>query len=246
MPKSKNKSASVHTSRTMMFAELEKVMDYSIEKDNYLEALEQNITGKLSNSGAVNTAQYLKKLYGFNIKYPPFEALKYFWKAVEHHYRPLLAFVYAVNHDVLLAQSIDVVCKAKTEERVPVENFEDNIEHYHPQRYSAVTRRSIAKNVASTWKQAGFIEGKVKNIRVLPVINYQVACFAYFLAYLNGDRGEFVWKNTGVKALCLPESTLRDLAVECNKRDLMLYQSAGEVTTISFNQLLEKTGINAI
>jgi hypothetical protein len=62
MPKSSNSYTSIHTGRTMMFAELEKVMDYSIENDNYLQALEQNITGKLSNSGAVNTAQYLKKI----------------------------------------------------------------------------------------------------------------------------------------------------------------------------------------
>ena len=246
MPDKNNKNASVHTSRTMMYAELEKVMNYSIEEDNYFEALNQNITGKLSNSGAVNTAQYLKKLYRFNIEYPPFIALKYFWKIVEPNCRPLLAFIYAVNHDGLLAQSIEVVCKSKYGERVPVENFESNIEYYHPHRFSPKTRKSISQNIASSWKQAGFIEGKVRNIRVHPDINYHVACFAFFLAYLNGDRGDFIWRSKGAKALCLPESTLHDLAAECNTRDLMLYQSAGEVTTISFNQLLKKTGIDAI
>lgn len=246
MSKSSKKYTSVHTGRTMMFAELEKVMDYSIEMDNYIEALEQNITGKLSNSGAANTAKYLKKLYGFNTEYPPFIAFKYFWKVADHQYRSLLAFVYTVIHDDILSQSIEVVCKAKNGERVPVEKFEDNIEHYHPQRFSPKTRKSISQNIASSWKQAGFIEGKVKNIRVQPDIHYQVAGFAFFLAYLNGDRGEFIWKNRGVKALCLSESDLRNLAMECNKRDMMLYQSAGAVTTISFNQLLKKTGIDAI
>ena len=246
MPKSSNKYTSIHTSRTMMFAELEKVMDYSMEKDNYLEALEQNITGKLSTSGANKTAKYLKNLYGFDVKYPPFVALKYFWKTVEHHFRPLLAFVYAVNHDDLLAQSISVVCKSEIGERVPVENFENNIEKYYPQRFSPKTRKSIAQNIASSWKQAEFIEGKVKNIRVQPEINYQVACFAFFVAYLKGNKGDFIWNSIGAKALCLPESKLREFAVECNQRDLIQYQSAGEVTTISFIQLLKKNGIDAI
>jgi hypothetical protein len=118
-------------------------------------------------------------LYGFNIEYPPFVALKYFWKTVEHDFRPLLAFVYTVNHDDLLAKSISVVCKSEIGERVPVENFENNIEKYYPKRFSPKTRKSISQNIASSWKQAGFIEGKVKNIRVQPNINYQVACFAF-------------------------------------------------------------------
>ncbi len=35
----------------MMFAELEKVMDYSNDGDNFLESLRHNVTGKKSSSG---------------------------------------------------------------------------------------------------------------------------------------------------------------------------------------------------
>ena len=38
----------IHTARTIMFAELEKVMDYSIESDNFQESLDNNVFGKKS------------------------------------------------------------------------------------------------------------------------------------------------------------------------------------------------------
>lgn len=68
-----NKLKSIHTSRTMMFAELEKVMDYSGDGDNFLESLGSNVTGKKSSSGVEKTANYLKRLYGFDMNYRPFE-----------------------------------------------------------------------------------------------------------------------------------------------------------------------------
>jgi hypothetical protein len=119
-----------------------------------------------------------------------------------------------------------------------------NVEKYYPNKYSKVTRYSIGKNIASSWKQAGFIEGKVKNIRAQPEVTNRVACFAFLMAYINGDRGDFIWSSIVVKALCLPEGKLRELAIECAKKDLMQYQYAGSVTAINFTNLLNKIGIN--
>jgi hypothetical protein len=229
-----------------MFAELSKVMDYSIDSDNFFESLGHNVTGKKSNSGVEKTANYLKRLYGFDINNQSFIAFKYFWKITETSDKPLLAFIYAINFDDLLAESLNVIHKTKADEKATIESFEENIEKYHPNQYSEKTRRSMAQNIASSWKQAGFIEGKVKNIRTQPEIKYLVACFAFLLAYLKGDRGEFIWNSIGVKAVCFNENRARELAIECAKRDLMQYQFAGSVTVISFNNLINKIGIDAI
>jgi len=227
-----------------MYAELEKVMAYSLDSDIFLESLGQNVTGKKSNSGVEKTANYLKMLYGFDMQYPPFVAFKYFWKISDPNEKPLIAFVYAINQDDLLAESVLVLQSVTPGEKATIELFEEVIEKYHPNQYSANTRRSMAQNLASSWKQAGFIEGKVKNIRTQPNITYRVACFAFLLAYLKGDRGDFIWSTIGVKTLCLPESKLRELAIECAKKDLMQYQYAGSVTAINFTNLLNKIGIH--
>ena len=241
-----NRIKTIHTSRTIMFAELQKVMDFAIENNDYVDTLNQNVTRKKTQSGQEKTAKYLRNLYGFDVNNPSFQAFSYFWTITEVNEKPLLSFIYAIIHDTMLEESVSVVQETPIGEKVTVERIEENIEKYHPARYSAATRRSMAQNIGSSWKQAGFIVGKVKNIRTQPDISYRVACFAYLLAYLQGARGEFIWNNIGVKSLCLNEIRLRELAVECAIRDLMQYQYAGNVTAISFNHLLSKIGINAI
>jgi hypothetical protein len=229
-----------------MFSELEKVMDYSIESSNFNEALSINVTGKKSNSGVEKTANYLKLLYGFDAKNPHFAAFKYFWQTSEHAEKPLFAFVYACKQDDLLSENLSVISETRIGEKVLIERLEENIEKLHPNQYSPNTRRSVAQNIASSFKQAGFVEGKVKNLRVQREITYPVACFAFLMAYLDGDRGDFIWNNRSVTTLMLSEFRLRELALECTKRDLMQYQFGGGVTAISFNNLLNKIGIDAI
>lgn len=238
------KPKSIHGARTLMFSELEKVMAFSMETGQYLGAMTDNVFGKKSSDGIRQTKGFLKRLYDFDIKKPQFVAFRYFWKISDPNEKPLIAFVYAVNQDDLLAESIEVLQQVKPGEKATIELFEEVIENYHPNQYSANTRRSMAQNIASSWKQARFIEGRVKNIRTQPEVAYRVACFAFLLAYLNGDRGDYIWSSIGVKALCLSESKLRELAIECAKKDLMQYQYAGSVTAINFTNLLNKIGIN--
>ncbi len=238
------KPKSIHGARTLMFSELEKVMSFSLETGQYLDAMADNVFGKKSSDGIRQTKGFLKRLYCFDESNSLFAAFKYFWKISDPNEKPLIAFVYAVNHDDLLAESIQVIQKVKPGEKARIELFEEVIEKYHPNQYSANTRRSMAQNIASSWKQAGFIEGKVKNIRTQREVTYRVACFAFLLAYINGDRGDFIWGSIGVNALCLYENKLRELAIECAKKDLMQYQYAGSVTAINFTNLLNKIGIN--
>jgi hypothetical protein len=241
-----NKPITIHSSRTMMFAELAKVMDYGQESGHYIESLDQNVFNKKSASGVDKTKGYLLRLYGFDVKVPEFKALKYFWSICDVHEKPLLALIYAIHKDYLLAESIEVVCSSKIGNKVNIELLEDNIKKYHPNRYSANTLRSMAQNIASSWKQAGFIEGKTKNIRILQKITYQIAAFAFFMAYLKNDRGNFILQNIGVKALCMNESALRSLAMDAALRDILQFQYGGGVTSFAFLHLLQKTGIDAI
>lgn len=233
----------IHVHRTIMSNELEKVMDFGWEGDEYLKALESNVFGKKSADGVKQTSNFLTKIYSFDTQLPKFKAFKYFWKICSASEKPQLIFLYAFAEDHLLFESLDVVRNHKSGEKVAVEDFKENLEKYYPNKYSKVTSHSIGKNLASSWKQAGFIEGKTKNIRVQPEISSTVAAFAFFLAFLNGERGEFILTNPVVKSLCLNEAALRDLAIEAAKQDLLQYQYGGNVTSFAFPQLLSKLQI---
>ena len=234
----------VHTSRTLMFAELSKVMNHGIENDNYSDSLHQNVISKTTRSGLTKTTRYLKSLYDLDVSHPQFLAFKHFWSIASERDKPLLALIYAIGKDYLLKESIPVISNTEIGKKVTVESIESHLENLYPQKYSANTRRSMAQNIASSWKQAGFITGKVKNIRTQPEINYLVVTFAFFIAYLTGLRGDFIIKSDWVKALSLGEKTIRSLAIEAAKRDLLQYQYAGNITSITFKNLLNKLNIN--
>jgi hypothetical protein len=236
----------IHTSRTMMFAELSKVMDHAIDDDKYLDSLNQNIANKKTKTNQDKTTGYLKQLYGFDLKYLPFRLFKYFWQISEEEEKPLLTILYSIAHDFLLAESYPVVASTRFGDKVTIEKLEENIESHYPNRYSENTRKSLAQNIASSWKQAKLITGKVKNVRTQPHIGYHTIAFAFLMAYLNGERGDFIITSKWSKTLGLGETQIRELAIEAAKRDLLQYQYAGSVTAISFNNLFNKLGIDGI
>lgn len=229
-----------------MFKELEKVMDFAISDDSYFEALDNNVTGKKSADGVKQTARFLKIIYGFDQSNASFKILKFFWTSIDLQERELITFLFALNNDYLLSESISVIANTKIGEKTTVESFEENIEKYYPNKYSTITRHSIGKNLASSWKQIGFITGKVKNTRSQPEIGFNYVAFAIIMAYLNGLRGDFILSSIWVKALCLNENQLRELAIEASKRGLVHYQFSGNVTSITCNELFKKLEINDI
>lgn len=240
----KEKLSTVHTSRTLMFAELCRVMDHGFDTNSFVESMGENVTGKLTKSNIEKTNRYLTQLYEFNDLDNYFRGFRHFWKIGKPESKSVLALLFGIHTDDLLAESIDVVIRKSPGSKISVDSFEENVEQFHSRRFSAITSRSISKNLASSWKQAGFILGKVKNIRVQPELDYSVVAFALFLGYLDNLRGEFLLTSKYVRASGLAETKVRELAFEASKRDLLNYQYAGSVTTITFNQLFKILEIN--
>jgi hypothetical protein len=241
----KTKPNTIHTSRTIMFLELSRVMDFSIENDNYQESMSNNVFAKKSHDGISKTTNYLNQLYCFDLSSENFKAFKYFWLQCDDSEKSIISLVFAIHNDFLLRESIDVLVNFKIGDKVEIETLMENIEKYHPNRFTENTLRSVAQNIASSWKQAGFIIGKIKNVRSLPQITYKVVAFTMLMSFLGGERGDFIVQSSYVKALCLNETRLRELTVEASKRDYLQYQFSGAVTAISFDNLINKIGIDA-
>ncbi len=233
-----------HTSRTMMLAELSRIMAHGIEQGSFEVSFTDNVAGKLSKANKDKTNLSLRYLYRFDPTNPAFSAFVWFWKNSPEADHPILALLFAISNDFLLSESIEIVQNTPLNQKVTVESLETNLASIHPGRYSPASLRSISQNLASSWKQAGFIRGKVKNIRVQPEISYRVVTFGMLLGYLEGMRGEFLLGSKYIRALCLPESGVRDQISEAAKRDLLQYQYSGHVTTILFPNLLKLVGID--
>jgi hypothetical protein len=241
-----NKQFSTHPRRTIMVSEMARIMDAVSPSESFQKVMEENVTNKRTKSNILQTNKELLSLYSFDIEYPQFRVLQYFWNIVDEKQKPLLAFLFAYGRDYLLFESTDVVLTTPIGEKVLTSKLEENLEKYHPNHYSENTRRSIAQNIASSWKQSGYIIGKVKNIRTKTSPDYYLVTFALILAYLDGIRGDFLFAGKWVKVLDITESQVRELALEAARRDLLQYNYAGGVTTFSFNNIFNKLNINGI
>ena len=191
------KFKSTHTSRTLMFAELEKVMSHSIDGSDFAEILLNNVTGKKSSSNIQKTATHLKSLYGFDLQYAPFAAFKYFWKNAEYNDRPMLALIYAINEDDLLAEGFEVIMGTPIGEKATIEAFESVIEKVN--RYSSAgasmailqgKKSSVAKAVfRGLWAffrtyilRFGFLDGQMG--LVLAISNAEGTYYRYLKIWL--------------------------------------------------------------
>ncbi len=96
---------------------------------------------------------------------------------------------------------------------------------------------SAAQNIASSWKKAGYIEGKVRNIRIPVQPGYPVVLFALFLGERDGLVGEDLLSTIWIKVLDQPLSRIKELLASAVLHDLIEYQDAGGVTIIRLQKL---------
>lgn len=61
-----------------------------------------------------------------------FRRFNTFWRLSNTAERPLIAFIYAVHHDTLLSNTIEVVSNVTPGKKVSVELIEAEVEKYHP------------------------------------------------------------------------------------------------------------------
>ena len=235
-----NKPTTIHTSRTIMSAELIQVMDFPKENLDYFEIMADNVFNKKTESSKKKTINYLTQLYSFNKDDTKFLCLEDYWSKVADKEKPLLALLLATSKDFLIKESVDYVKSVKHNNKASIEDFEANISHHHPNRFSPKTLRSVSQNVASSWKQAGYILGKMKNIRTECPPSYFTTAFAFLMAYIDGERGDYLFNHPSVKALDAIKEEILTLIKAASDRELLDYNRSGVSIVISFDSYIKK------
>lgn len=226
----------IHTSRTMMFKELSALIDHQVFDENSI--VEMNILGKLSASGIRTTLNYLSRLYDFKEANQLWKVFTFLWHMAEESDKRIITLLYAIHKDELLRVSIPIVLNAKPGKRVEPRAVQEAISKAYPGRYAATTSISAAQNTLSSWKQAGYIEGKVRNIRVNVKPDKPAVLFALFLGYTEGKVGEDLLKTIWINTLELSQEKLHELLAQASLGDLIGYRRAGGITIIQFEPLL--------
>ena len=233
---------SAHTSRTIMLDELQTLLAYvnnsAAEKTDYRQAVEdENCLAKRSGKTRKLTLRHLTELYSLNPDILLFKALLFFWDR-DPKARPLLALLCAYARDPLLRSTVALVLALPDGARLHREKMEDFIENLEPGRFSPATLKSTAQNLNSSLTKSGHLNGRARKIRFKVTASAGSIAYALLLGYLQGARGEFLFRSEYVKLLDCPFAQAIELAEEASRKGWIVFKRIGDVVEVLFPNLL--------
>ncbi len=193
----------------------------------------ENILGKPTKKARELSLRHLSHLYGLDRSSPIFRALRRLWP-LDESAQPVLALCAALARDPLLRLSEPFYLTKPIGIHIPREEVEQVLDSSCPGRFSAASLKSFAQNVAGTWTFAGFLNGKARKIRSLPLIRPENAAFCLFLGYLEGRSGQRLFSSDWMKLLGGSSHELEALANSASHRGLLVFMDAGGVKEVRF------------
>jgi hypothetical protein len=233
-------SMSVHTSRTMMLEELGLVLDrvpLLARKAEYeLAIVDQNVLGKPTRTTRQRSLRRLTELYALDPACSVFHTLRLYWN-VDPAGRPMLAFLAAVACDPLLRAMTPFVLRVPIGEAVGAHEIGNHLGETYPGRFQATTKHSTAQNPASSWTQAGYLQGKVRKKRTRPRVTPVLLTYALTLGHLCGFRGRLLLQSPWAQLLDKKPAELNELASEASSQGWINYKTAGGVVEITIPEI---------
>jgi hypothetical protein len=225
----------------MMLAELTQLLRRvppDAPTQTYADAIvDENVLGKPTRATRQRTAKRLAELYVLDSRCPLFRLLRVYW-AGDAEGRPMLAFLLACARDPLLRECTPHLIAVATDRLVTPSEIAAWLAQRYPGRFQATTLNSTARNLASSWTQAGFLRGATKKRRSDPRITPVVVAYSLLLGYLEGLRGQRLLNSTWTSLLDRAPALLMELAMEASKQGWLRVKAAGSVVEVTFPGML--------
>lgn len=229
-----------HSSRTMMFDELEILLSAtgsSATREDYAAAIiELNCLAKPTAASRRQTNQRIGELYALDPDVAVFRIFRRLWD-VEKEGRRLLALLCAVARDPLLAATAEPVLRIEPGREFMREPVTDAIRALVGDRLNESILAKVVRNCASTWTQSGHLEGRTlkKRHRVTP--SPATVSFALFLGSVVGYRGADLFGSGWMSLLDCPPPRARDLALQAKRIGLIDIRIAGDIIELNLDRL---------
>ena len=235
-----------HSARTLMLEEIMTLLmqaGVGREKREYAQAVnDRNVLSKSTVSSRKRTFEHLVSLYALDRNLSTFRLLCHFWE-LDSQGRALIVLVAARARDPLMELGTGFILALSAGEKFERAAFERFIGEQFPERFSEKTRRSLAQNIASTFTQTGFLEGKIHKVRRQPKISVGAVALSLALSKLAGFHGISAWESPWSRILGLSANAADEAAREASRRGWIDYRRIGEVASLSFWRLAEELRI---
>jgi len=229
-----------HTSRTIMLDELTAVLaavPLNGKPDEYLTAIvEENCLGKQTVSTRRLTLQRLRELYALDPAVPVFRILRRLWDLDEQS-RPLLALLTSLARDPLLLATADVVLSLPEGAEFQRTAMREALAKVVEDRLNESTLNKVVRNAASSWSQAGHLEGRTFKFRRQVRATPATVAFALYLARAAGLAVEESLSSGWIKVLDCSASTALELATAAKRLGLVDLRMAGDVIDLNLDRL---------
>ena len=229
-----------HTSRTIMLAELGELFA-AVERDavqaDYLAAVvEENVLGKATTATRRSTGQRLRELYALDPRVPIFRVLRRLWQ-IDVSGRPLLAMLCALARDPLLRSTAPAVLALPTGAELVRSRFLDDIRQTVGLRLNEAVLDKVARNAASSWAQAGHLQGRMRKIRARVRPTPGCLAMALWLGMLEGLAGRALLDCAWTRVLDRTEPELLPVALQAKQLGLIHARVGGDVVEIDATRL---------
>ena len=235
-------SPGVHMSRTIMLEDLSTVLAYvdnqNATKDDYYKAIvTDNCLGKRSGNTRSISHGFLVRLYGLDPEMTIFRTLLYFWKR-DPKARQLLALLCAYCKDSLIILSFAYINQLSIGSKITKESLEEFIERKESDKYSSATRKSMVRNLSSSWTKSGHLRGRTKKYRSKAIPSCGSVCYALFLGHLIGLKGQSLFKSEFCELLDSSFEDLLNFALEGSRRGWIVFKRIEDVMEVQFPGLI--------
>jgi len=238
-----NEPAGTHTSRTMMFGELEALVDGCARDASYGDyskaILEDNALAKATLATRQKSLRHLRELYALRSSVPVFAAMRVLWWE-ESRSRPLLALLCAATRDPLVRCSAGLVGESGVGTHVDATQFATAVEAAFPHRFSPGVRSRIGRNLASTWTQSGHLVAAGRSapkLRVRIQAPTMVGVYALYLGHLAGLAGLTLFASPWAGMIDADPATMRGFAEEGARRGWLEFAASGGMIEVGFHHL---------
>ncbi len=246
---SKPNAGGVHIRRTMMLKALTQVLDATgaamISYKEYKNlVVNANILGLSTQSNRQITWSCLTTLYGFDDT-PLFRNFHRLWQRSSEAHRVSLAVVLGLSRDKVFSNSGEWVTALPVGSPVNSAFFLDGIHSAYPAHYSEKSAASMSRNLVSSWKQSGWIDGTTWT-RKTALVGPGALALAIFIAWAEGFRGEQLYQAPIAKLLLRDIPEPRALLWEAHRNGFLNFYDAGGISDIRFPGWLTKEEEDAL
>ena len=233
-------SVGTHSSRTLMLSELRAVLDHTdrgSDRAGYKRSVvDDNCLGKPTASTRRLSFQRLSELYALDPQVTLFRLLRRLWP-MDNGSQPQLAVLVALARDPLLRSSAPAVLNLKVGEEFARSTAESALRTTTEGRLNDSILAKVVRNCASSWAQAGHLQGRTFKRRQQIKPHFVSVTMALAVGYAAGFRGEALFNCPWIRVLDVDPGAARNFALEAKRAGLLDLRISDKIVDLQLDRL---------